>query len=102
MACWKSWTKYVLFDEDKLLQKKKWDEKYEDVKPVMWDNINIPFTFQPSIAQNKKSPTPPITKWTVQKEEYSFSSVVTTSNSTYMEKFGILKCQRLFAENNKW
>ena len=41
LACRRSWPTYASFDKDKLFRKNKWNEKYKDVRVVMWDDTNI-------------------------------------------------------------
>lgn len=36
-----SWPMYASYEEDKALRKKKWDGKYKNVRPVMWDMTNV-------------------------------------------------------------
>ena len=38
-----SWPKYALYKEDMLLRdSEKWDAKYGELRPVMWDMTNVP------------------------------------------------------------
>ena len=111
LACRTSWPTYATFEEDKLLQKEKWEEKYGESRIVMWDDTNIPFTYQPSTSRNQK-----ITYSSYYAMNCSKGGVFlqlcgwigveelwvgATSDSVYMEKSGILKRQKKFAENDK-
>ena len=54
LACRLSWPKYVSFDEDLALRnKKKWDETYDNLRIVMWDNTNIDLC-QPSAGEAQR------------------------------------------------
>ena len=37
----KSWPKHASFEEDCLLRKDKWNNKYTNERVVQWDNANI-------------------------------------------------------------
>ena len=50
----KSWPKYASHEEDMKFRKKKWNEKYNKTRVVMWDDTNIPFRFAPSSALNQR------------------------------------------------
>ena len=111
LACRMSWPTYASHEEDSLLRKKKWNEKYKDARIVMWDDTNIPFTYQPSGAQNQKITYSSyyamncakggvflqLCGWMGVEELW----VGATSDSFYIEKSGILRRQREFAEKDK-
>ena len=111
LACRKSWPAYASFEEDKLLRKEKWDNKYPNMRVVMWDDTNIPFTFKPSSAQLQKITYSSyyamncakggvflqLCGWMGVEELW----VGATSDSHYMENTEILKRQKAFAENDK-
>jgi hypothetical protein len=54
LQCCKSWPRFVTFDEDKNLRKKKWGEKYGNKRIIMWDGTDIPFLYKPSTALNQR------------------------------------------------
>ena len=111
LSCRKSWPTYASFEEDATLRKEKWDEKYENVRVVMWDDTNIPFSFKPSSAQGQKLTYSSyysmncakggvflqLCGWMGVEELW----VGATSDSYYMEKTNILKRQKEFAKNDK-
>ena len=53
LSCRESWPTYITMEEDFLLMKEKWRLKYEGMRIVMWDYINVSFTYQPSMALNQ-------------------------------------------------
>ena len=50
LNCRRSWPSYASLEEDKLLRKDKWDEKYGNFRVMMWDDTNIPFAFKNSFV----------------------------------------------------
>ena len=110
VKCRKSWPSYATLEEDKLLRKEKWDEKYGDIRVVMWDDTNIPFTFKPLSANLQKITYSSyyamncgkggvflqLCGWMGVEELW----VGATSDSFYMENTDILKRQKEFAEND--
>ena len=93
-----------------MLRNEKWDAKYPDERVVMWNDTNIPFTFKPSSAQMQKITYSSyyamncakggvflqLCGWMGVEELW----VGATSDSYYMEKSGILKRQKEFAEKD--
>ncbi len=49
-----SWPTYVTYKEDRDLRDPKWNDKYDEVRPVMWDNSNADTNFKPSSALNQR------------------------------------------------
>ena len=45
----KSWPKYASFEEDSILRKEKWNDKYTSERVIQWDNTNVTMT-KPSDA----------------------------------------------------
>ena len=54
LRCRSSWPVFVSLNEDKILRKEKWNDKYENKRVIMWDDTNIPFCFKPSSAKNQR------------------------------------------------
>ena len=111
LNCRKSWPTYASFEEDKLLRKEKWNEKYGDKRIVMWDDTNIPFTFKPSSSQLQK-----VTYSSYYAQNCAKGGVFiqlcgwmgveelwvgATSDSFYMEHTKILRRQKEFADNDR-
>ena len=110
LDCRKSWPEFASFEEDKLLRKEKWEAKYPDMRVVMWDDTNIPFTLKPSSAHLQKITYSSyysmncakggvflqLCGWMGVEELW----VGATSDSYYMEKSGILERQQKFAEKD--
>ena len=110
LCCRQSWPTYASFEEDKLLRKEKWNEKYGETRPVMWDDTNIPFSYQPTNSHNQKITYSSyyamncakggvflqLCGWMGVEELW----VGATSDSFYMERTNILKRQKEFAESD--
>ena len=111
LECRRSWPLYSSFEEDALLRKEKWNEKYEGVRVVMWDDTNIPFCFKPSSSHLQKITYSlyyamncakggvflQLCGWMGVEELW----VGGTSDSYYMEKTSILGRQQMFAEKDR-
>ena len=52
--CRKRWPKYASYNEDHALTKKKWRDKFQGKRVVMWDDTNVNLTFQPSSANEQQ------------------------------------------------
>ena len=52
--CRARWPRYVTYEEDHALAKKKWSDKFAGKRMVMWDDTNVNFTYQPSGASEQR------------------------------------------------
>jgi hypothetical protein len=111
LRCRSSWPSYASHKEDKHLRKEKWNVKYGERRIVMWDDTNIPFDFKPSGAKNQRSTFScyygmncakggvfaQLCGWMGVWELF----VGAISDSSYVEKSGLLEVQEEFAKIDK-
>ena len=110
ITCRSKWPHYASYIEDHTLMKRKWKEKFEGQRIVMWDDTNVDMSYKPSGADEQRLTYSSYyagncAKGGVFLQPCGWLGVENlwcgaTSDSHYQERTNIFKRQRDFAAND--